>query len=105
MKPFNGEYKYRRDQGRLLAAHDMAEVFHPEELVNETFKTLFWSKQSSDRVMVQRQLEKVGVAANKWVLLFWFRLALRVSLGWRSFWSRVAKMTSSLPASLSAGAM
>ena len=41
--------------------------------------------------MVQRQLEKVRLAANEWVLLFWLRLALRVSLAWRSFWSRAAK--------------
>jgi hypothetical protein len=54
-------------------------------------------------VMVQRQLEKVRVAANERVLLFWLRLVLRVSLAWRSFWSRVAKMASSLPASLSTG--
>ena len=56
-------------------------------------------------VRVQRQLEKVKPAANEWVLLFWLRLALRVSLAWRSFWSRAAKITSSLPASLSAGVM
>ena len=43
-------------------------------------------------VLVQRQLEKVRVAANEWVLLFWLRLVLRVSLAWRSFWSRAAKM-------------
>ena len=55
-------------------------------------------------VLVQRQLEKVRVAANEWVL-FWLRLVLRVSLAWRSFWSRAAKMASSLPASLSAGVM
>ena len=58
-----------------------------------------------DAVRVQRQLEKVKPAANEWVLLFWLRLALRVSLAWRSFWSRAAKITSSLPASLSAGVM
>src|SRR5262245_51483289 len=55
-------------------------------------------------VLVQRQLEKVRVAANEWVS-FWLRLVLRVSLAWRSFWSRAAKMASSLPASLSAGVM
>ena len=54
-------------------------------------------------VLVQRQLEKVRLAANEWVLLFWLRLALRVSLAWRSFWSRAAKMAASLPTSLSAG--
>jgi DNA-binding NtrC family response regulator len=54
-------------------------------------------------VLVQRQLEKVRVAANEWELLFWLRLVLRVSLASRSFWSRAAKMASSLPASLSAG--
>ena len=55
--------------------------------------------------LVQRQLEKVRVAANEWVWLLWLRLALRVSLAWRSFWSRAAKMASCLPASLSAGVM
>jgi hypothetical protein len=32
------------------------------------------------RVLVQRQLEKVRLAANEWVLVFWLRLAFRVSL-------------------------
>ena len=53
-------------------------------------------------VLVQRQLAKVRMAANEWVL-FWLRLVLRVSLAWRRFWSRAAKMASSLPARLSAG--
>jgi hypothetical protein len=35
---------------------------------------------SSPSVLVQRQLEKVRLAANEWVLLFWLRLVLRVSL-------------------------
>ena len=48
--------------------------------------------------LVQRQLGKVRVAANEWVL-FWLRLALRASLAWRSFGSRAAKMASSLSAS------
>ena len=61
-------------------------------------------KNIGGHVLVQRQLEKVRVAANEWVL-FWLRLVLRVSLAWRSFWSRAAKMASSLPASLSAGVM
>ena len=66
---------------------------------------LLWSSFVKEVLpLFQRQLEKVRVAANEWVL-FWLRLVLRVSLAWRSFWSRAAKMASSLPASLSAGVM
>jgi hypothetical protein len=47
-------------------------------------------------VLVQRQLENVRVASNEWVL-FWLRFVLRVSLAWRSLWSRAARIASSLP--------
>ena len=66
-------------------------------------EALSFSSTAMQATAVQRQLEKVRLAANEWVLLFWLRLALRVSLAWRSFWSRAAKMAASLPTSLSAG--
>ena len=78
---------------QFLTAHN-----GPEEQIQTAWQAI------ALHVLVQRQLEKVRVAANEWVL-FWLRLVLRVSLAWRSFWSRAAKMASSLPASLSAGVM
>jgi hypothetical protein len=48
-KPSVGEYQYRHDHGRALAARNLSDVFDPGELVNETFKTLFLIRTFSDR--------------------------------------------------------
>jgi hypothetical protein len=59
-------------------------------LYGDSFVAPRWGEMTSAAfryrltVLVQRQLEKVRVAANEWVL-FWLRLVLRVSLAWRSF--------------------